>query len=81
MQFGRGNFTLSLVAYITVDFKKLLSNLFHTGPILVDLLIHQEKNEAIRIVPKHNNSLETFPYLIQKYLAMHQSDFTLQISS
>ena len=43
--------------------------------------IYREKNEAIRIALKHNNSLETFPYLTRKHLAMHQSDFTLQIPS
>ena len=31
MQFGREIFTLSPVAYITIDFKKLLSDLFHNG--------------------------------------------------
>ena len=41
--------------------------------------MYQEKNEAIRIAPKHNNSLETSPHAIQKHHAMHQSDFTLQI--
>ena len=29
VQFGRENFTLSPVAYVTVDFKKLSSDLFH----------------------------------------------------
>ena len=43
--------------------------------------IYQEKNEDIRIVPKQNNSLKAFPYAIQEHLAMHQSDFTLQIPS
>ena len=31
VQFGWETFTLSLVAYITVDFKKLVSDLFHAG--------------------------------------------------
>ena len=43
--------------------------------------MYQEKIEAIRIAPKHNNSLETSPYAIQKHHVMHQSDFTLQIPS
>ena len=30
-----GNFTLSPVAYITIDFKKLVSDLFHTGSAVV----------------------------------------------
>ena len=59
--------------YITVDFKKLVKELFHSGSAL---RMCQEKNWAIRIAPKHN-SLETFPYAIQKHLAMYQSGFTL----
>ena len=35
MQFGREIFTLSPVAYITVDFKKLVSDLFHAGSAVV----------------------------------------------
>ena len=35
VQFGREIFTLSPVAYITVDFKKLVSDLFHTGSAVV----------------------------------------------
>ena len=31
VQFGREIFTLSPVTYITIDFKKLVSDLFHTG--------------------------------------------------
>ena len=31
LQFGRKIFTLSPVAYITADFKKLVSDLFHAG--------------------------------------------------
>ena len=34
-QFGREIFTLSPVAYITVDFKKLVSDLFHAGSAVV----------------------------------------------
>ena len=41
--------------------------------------MYQEISEAIRMAPKHNNSLETSPYPTQKRCAMHQSDFTLQI--
>ena len=35
MQFGREIFTLSPVAYISVDFKKLESDLFHAGSPVV----------------------------------------------
>ena len=35
VQFGRENFTLSPVAYITVDFKKLVIDLFHAGSSVV----------------------------------------------
>ena len=55
--------TLSPVAYITVDFKKLVSDLFHAGSAMVGSESIKRKNEAIRIAPKHNNSLETFPYI------------------
>ena len=33
VQFGGEIFTLSPVAYITVDFKKLVSDLFHAVPL------------------------------------------------
>ena len=77
LQFGWEIFTSSLVTYITVDFQKLVSDLFHT--ILIESECIKTKNEATRIAPKHNNSLETFPFAIQKIFAMHQSDLTLQI--
>ena len=65
------------VAYITADFKKLV---FDPGSTLVESeSIKKKKNETIIIAPKHNSSLETFPYAIQKHLTMRQSDFTLQI--
>ena len=35
VQFGREIFTLSPVAYITVDFKKLVSDLFRAGSAVV----------------------------------------------
>ena len=35
VQFGREIFTLSLVAHITVDFKKLVNELFHAGSAVV----------------------------------------------
>ena len=41
--------------------------------------MYQEKNEAIRIAPKHNNSLETSLYVIQEHHAMYQPDLTLEI--
>ena len=81
VQFGWETFILSPVANRTVDFKELVSDLFHAGSAFGRQRIYQEKNEAIRIAQKHNNSLETFPYAIQKYLAKHQSNFTLQIPS
>ena len=81
VQVGQEIFTLRLVAYITVDFKKLVSDLFPCLFRFGRKRMHQEKNEAIRIAPTHNNSLETFPYAIQKHLTLYQSDFTLQIPS
>ena len=36
LQFRQEIFTLSPVAYTTVDFKKLVSDLFHAGSALVD---------------------------------------------
>ena len=81
VQFVGKMFTLSHAAYITVDFKKLASDLFQAASSLVESKSTEKKNEAIRTAPKHNSSLETFPYLIRKHLAMHQSDFTLQIPS
>ena len=35
VQFGRENFTVSPVAYVTVDFKKLVSDLFHADSAVV----------------------------------------------
>ena len=67
VQFGREIFTLSLETFILA---------------LLWLEANQSReNVTIKIAPKHNNSLETFPYAIQKHLAMHQSDFTLQIEN
>ena len=40
--------------------------------------MHQEN---IRTVPKHDNSIETIPYAIQKCVTIYQSEFTLQILS
>ena len=36
VQFGREIFTLSLEAYVTVDFKKLVSDVFHAGSALAE---------------------------------------------
>ena len=36
-------------------------------------LIYQEKNKSIRVLQKHKNSLETFPYSNQKHLGMYRS--------
>ena len=80
--FGREIFTVNPVAYITVDFKKLVSDPFHAGSAAHGIKrMYQEKIKPIRIAPKHNNSLETSPYAIHKHHTMHQSDFTLQIPS
>ena len=76
VQFELEIFTSSPVAYITNDFKKLVSDRFRDGSISRLKLMYQEKNEAIRIVSKHNNSLETSPYPVQKNHVMHQSVFT-----
>ena len=35
--------------------------------------IYEEENKTIRIALKHNNSLKTFPYAIQRHLAISQS--------
>ena len=35
VQFGREIFTLSPVTYITVDFKKLVSDLLHAGSAVI----------------------------------------------
>ena len=62
VQFGRETFkscSLHPGAYTTVDFKKLVSDLFHAGSSLVGGESIKKKNEAIRIAPKHNSSLET----------------------
>ena len=71
--------TLSHVDYITVYLKKLVSNLFHHGSALVETECMKRKTRlAIGRAPKHYNSIETFPYAIQKHLVMHQSNFTLK---
>ena len=35
VQFGQEIFTLSPVVYVTVDFKKLVSSLFHAGSLVI----------------------------------------------
>ena len=57
MKFGQEIFALSPVAYIAVYFKMLVRNLSHAGSALFRQQIYLEENEAIRISPKHNNSL------------------------
>ena len=52
VQFGQEIFTLSLVAYITVDFKTLVSDLFHYGFALVKKNLSREKRS-------YQNSPET----------------------
>ena len=56
VQCRREIFTLSLVSFMTVEFKKLVSNLFHAGKERM----YQEKKEGVTVDSKHNNSLETF---------------------
>ena len=75
VQFGREIFSSSHVAYIKELSKQPIPLWFRFGR----QRIYHEKNGAIRIATKHNNSLKIFPYAIQKHLAMRQSDFTLQI--
>ena len=67
-----GNFTFNHVAYVTVDFEKVVNELSHAGS---NLRMFQEENEAIRKAPKRNNSLRTFPSVIKNHLARHQSTF------
>ena len=52
MQFERENFTLSPVAYMTVDFKVLVSDLFHAGSALVE-------SECIKRKARLSHSPET----------------------
>ena len=52
MQFGWEIFTLRPIVYITVDFKKVFSNLFHHGSISGGKQMYQEKNEAIGLAQK-----------------------------
>ena len=61
-------FTSSPVAYITADFKKVLSNLFHTGSILIE-------RECIKSTEEQG-----YWNVIQKHITMHQSDFTCKYS-
>ena len=51
---------------MTIDFEKLVSDLFHVHSTLVESECIKRTNEAIGIAPKRNSSLETFPYAIQK---------------
>ena len=80
VQFGREIFTLRPVAYITVDFKKLVSDVFLLVPLWWKANVSREKR-GYQNSPKHNNSLETSPCAIQKHHAVHQLHFTLQIPS
>ena len=70
VQCGWEMFTLSVVAYVTVNFKKVISDLFQAGSTLVES--ECIKRKAIGVVPR----LKTVPYAIQKHLAMHHSYFT-----
>ena len=84
MQFRWEIFTLNPVDCITVEVKKLVVTYFTLVPLWYSRSrkqIYQDKNETIRIAPKHNNSLETLPYAMKMQFAMHQSFFTLQMPS
>ena len=59
VQFEREIFASSPVAYITVDYKKLVSDPISCWFCFGRKSVYQEKNEAIRITPKHNDSHET----------------------
>ena len=62
-------FTSSPLAYKTVDFKEVVSDLFYHGSTLEER--ECMKNEALGIALKHNNSLKTFPCAIKKHYAIH----------
>ena len=47
----------------------MVSDLFQDGSTIS---MYQEKNEAIGIAPKHNNSLKAFKYSIQKNLIINR---------
>ena len=79
VQFGRKIFALSTVAYITVG--KLVSDLFQAGSTLVGSKSIKRASRLSEKPRNITNSLETFPYAIQKYLALHQSNITLQTPS
>ena len=53
-------FTLSPVFYLTVDFKKVGSDLFHAGSTLVESKCIKRKTYTTGKPPKHNNNLKTF---------------------
>ena len=62
------------MAYITVDFKKVVNHLFQIWFHYGRKRMYQEENETIRIAPEHNSTLETFLYATKKDLTVHQSD-------
>ena len=68
--------TLSPIFYVTADFKKVVSDLFHTGSTLAESECIKKKTGPSEIVSKHRNSFQTFPYAINRNLAMYLSDFT-----
>ena len=53
-------FTSSPVFHLTVDFKKVVSDLVHAGSTLVESKCIKIKRGII-MVSKHNNSLKTYP--------------------
>ena len=55
---------ISLLLYVAVAFKKMINDPFSCWFHFDRKQMHQEKSEAIGVVPKHNNSLKTFPYAI-----------------
>ena len=68
-------FTLGPVTYITVDFRKLVSDLFNPGSTLVESKCIKRKMRLSEWTRNITISSKPFPCAIQKDLAMHQSDF------
>ena len=75
VQFRREIFTLSPVVYITIDFKKLVSELFHAGFRCGIKQMYQEKNEVIRIAP--NITIASKPLHLQYESTMQCISLTL----
>ena len=79
MQFGLENVTLSPIAYITADFKKVVSDLFHPGCTLLESECIKRKMKLSEQPRNITIALKSFHMQYRSTFAMHQSDFTLQI--